>query len=633
MDQQTFNNQESSDLYQDNFDNIAPYIHPDESISQIYSSVQGIVDDDDTATLSNVSVKSTVWEYFDRSPPYAQEYNVCKICAAKYKTTTGVSTLRNHLKKHQLDAPSMKQKAATTRMNPFGELEQKEHTKYLIQWLVCDLQPFTVVDNSYFRAFISHFCPRYTIPERHQVKDYIIDKFNNQRIKIINELHKIEGRYSLTADMWTSINKEAFLGLTLHYVDSNWCLCNFLLDIIPFTDRHTGVNIAQEILRVLNEFQISDKVIALTTDNESAMLVCGREIASALDTELSLKTFSHYRCVAHVLNLGVKQGLELVSNSVEKVRELMIKIKDSTRLCDELHGLCDLKKINYLKPILDVKTHWNSTYYMLKRLEQLQPALVLLSADNQSINDLYPSGNDWKTIKDTLKVLEPLEKATVHLSASSYPTIGDVRFIFGGIQKHLYECSGIETFTQREVAASILQKIIEYWDIMDCSTITSAILDPRTKLTFFSEESKQNACAHIQSVFETYQQHSSITSTMRRISTSSINDTRQYFARLQHGGMTQISSMSTVSELDRYLALPVDVDTDPLLWWQAHAREYPTLSDMARDYLTIQATSVSSEQAFSVAGNTISKTRNRLLPETARACLCLKSWTTKKIVD
>ncbi|CAH1769766.1 12930_t:CDS:1, partial [Entrophospora sp. SA101] len=65
----------SSDLYQDNFDNIAPYIHPDESISQIYSSVQGIVDDDDTATLSNVSVKSTVWEYFDRSPPYAQEYN------------------------------------------------------------------------------------------------------------------------------------------------------------------------------------------------------------------------------------------------------------------------------------------------------------------------------------------------------------------------------------------------------------------------------------------------------------------------------------------------------------------------------------------------------------------------------
>ena len=173
---------------------------------------------------------------------------------------------------------------------------------------------------------------------------------------------------------------------------------------------------------------------------------------------------------------------------------------------------------------------------------------------------------------------------------------------------------------------------------MDCFSITSAILDPRTKLSFFSEESKPNACAHIKTIFETYQQHSSITSTstMRRISTSSsTNDTRQYFTQLQHGGsgMAQISSTSTVSELDRYLALPIDVETDPLLWWQAHAREYPIVSDMARDYLTIQATSVPSEQAFSVAGNTISKTRNRLLPETARACLCLKSWITNKIGD
>jgi hypothetical protein len=52
---------------------------------------------------------------------------------------------------------------------------------------------------------------------------------------------------------------------------------------------------------------------------------------------------------------------------------------------------------------------------------------------------------------------------------------------------------------------------------------------------------------------------------------------------------------------------------------------------MARDYLTIQATSVPSEEAFSIAGNTISKTRNRLSSETARACLCLKSWIINKI--
>ena len=47
---------------------------------------------------------------------------------------------------------------------------------------------------------------------------------------------------------------------------------------------------------------------------------------------------------------------------------------------------------------------------------------------------------------------------------------------------------------------------------------------------------------------------------------------------------------------------------------------------MARDYLIAQATSVSSEQMFSVVKHTISPTRNRLSPEKIRSSLCLKTW-------
>src|SRR5215212_240514 len=116
---------------------------------------------------------------------------------------------------------------------------------------------------------------------------------------------------------------------------------------------------------------------------------------------------------------------------------------------------------------------------------------------------------------------------------------------------------------------------------------------------------------------------------MRRISTSSTNISRQYFTQFLQRPIPQTSTSITpthASELDQYLALQEDEETDPLLWWQAHTKEFPVISDMAQDYLTIQAT----EQAFSIAGNTISKTRNCLLPETARACLCLKSWIINK---
>ena len=72
--------------------------------------------------------------------------------------------------------------------------------------------------------------------------------------------------------------------------------------------------------------------------------------------------------------------------------------------------------------------------------------------------------------------------------------------------------------------------------------------------------------------------------------------------------------------------MPCDENVEALLWWQAHSSEFPVLLLMARDYLAIQSTSVACEQAFSVAGNTITKTRNRLHPNTAKASLCGKSW-------
>jgi hypothetical protein len=190
------------------------------------------------------------------------------------------------------------------------------------------------------------------------------------------------------------------LGLTIHYIDSNWNLCTFLLDIIPFAVKHSGVNIAQEIMRVLREFNIFSKIIALTTDNDSAMLACGKEIATVFDNEISsIGNFSHYRCAAHVLNLGVKKGLERADSSIKKIHKMMSAIKNSTRLCDSLRAFCHLKSTKYLKPILDVETRWNSTYYMLRRFKELEPALILLAADDQSISDLYPDDDDLNSIK------------------------------------------------------------------------------------------------------------------------------------------------------------------------------------------------------------------------------------------
>ena len=109
-------------------------IIPEESVSQVTYDKEL----DSEIIASDIS-GSTVWLYFDKNLPYASGYNICKKCNKKFKVTTGVSTLRTHLKTHQLKAPTRKQTVVTKQKNPFDEEEQNQHHEYLIQWLVCNL--------------------------------------------------------------------------------------------------------------------------------------------------------------------------------------------------------------------------------------------------------------------------------------------------------------------------------------------------------------------------------------------------------------------------------------------------------------------------------------------------------------
>ena len=55
-----------------------------------------------------------------------------------------------------------------------------------------------------------------------------------------------------------------------------------------------------------------------------------------------------------------------------------------------------------------------------------------------------------------------------------------------------------------------------------------------------------------------------------------------------------------------------------------NAHRYPVWASLAGDFLSIMASSVSSERAFSAAGITISKRRNSLKPDIVEALQCLK---------
>jgi hypothetical protein len=168
--------------------------------------------------------------------------------------------------------------------------------------------------------------------------------------------------------------------------------------------------------------------------------------------------------------------------------------------------------------------------------------------------------------------------------------------------------------TQYTVAESIHYKLNEYSEIIDKTSQLAALLDLRNKCSAFTQDTITAAIVALKNKTSLYTIPDTVTlSTNTHIATSfnQIN-ARAHLRSLALQDLTSedVIQLPIADEVTRYLSLPENDLCESLLWWKAHQKEFPILAQIAHDHLAIQATSVPSEQAFSVARLTITKLRN-----------------------
>jgi hypothetical protein len=388
------------------------------------------------------------------------------------------------------------------------------------------------------------------------------------------------------------------------------------LDIFKFKGSHTGQSIADGIYNVLVEFGLETKTIAMTTDNGSNMVLGANILKSKL-----VNTFTHYRCVAHVLNLVVTAGLDIIKIPIKNLRKLVKIIRKSTKILEELENFAKLDNVKFLRPIMDCKTRWNSTYKMINRACVLKEHIQMLLVKHPNLRDFFPNEEEWELFRDLDQFLQQFDEATIDLSSQKYPTIAHSRIILIAIKKDLESDKG-DGYLLENVEAAMLEKFNEYYELLEESSHIAAFLDPRYKNYCFPEMSDYEIQLPIKNKL---QQKTDVS-----ISTVSIKKTSSFLKKLK--GTTAI--MTTMDdEIQKYLiSAEAEEDIKPLDWWKTHSTEYPNLSKLALDFLCIQASSVPCEQLFSIAGQILCKSRNRLSGDTVQACLCLHSWLSQNIV-
>ncbi len=190
---------------------------------------------------------SKVQEFFNKRTLKYLRLPICKKCGRKFSADTGISTLKYYLKnKHNIKISQI----ITNQIKfPFPHIDSqptKEKQKYndaLVIWIIVDQQSFYVVENKEFVAVFNKFDLYYIVLNYYQIKDIVILYFKLYHSRIINNLKQISKKVLLISDIWILIlTTEAFLDLSIYYVDDGWVLHHFLLDIISFKIRLMRIN-------------------------------------------------------------------------------------------------------------------------------------------------------------------------------------------------------------------------------------------------------------------------------------------------------------------------------------------------------------------------------------------------------
>ncbi|CAG8793413.1 16401_t:CDS:1, partial [Cetraspora pellucida] len=90
-------------------------------------------------------------------------------------------------------------------------------------------------------------------------------------------------KVSITCDIWSSITMQSYLGITVHFINYEWQLKHFLLDLYYLSEQHTAINISQALIQVLDQTKITEKLLGITTDNAHSMIAAGRELKETLN--------------------------------------------------------------------------------------------------------------------------------------------------------------------------------------------------------------------------------------------------------------------------------------------------------------------------------------------------------------
>ncbi|CAA0818795.1 Unknown protein [Striga hermonthica] len=198
------------------------------------------------------------------------------------------------------------------------------------------------------------------------------------------------------------------------------------------------------------------------------------------------------RCIAHIINLVVVDGINEIKYSIKKIRHAVRFVKQSPARLAKFRECCDDEGILSKSLLcLDVSTRWNSTYLMLNVAQKFERAF-----ERYEIKDPYfklelkhgpPSFVDWEHARRMVDILSHFYELTLRISGTSYVTSNEFYHEISSVNCLLREWIASDDLDIKAMGEKMKSKYNKYWGDpknMNHLIYVAVFVDPRYKLEF-----------------------------------------------------------------------------------------------------------------------------------------------------
>nr|KAJ0227033.1 hypothetical protein LSAT_V11C100045650 [Lactuca sativa] len=658
--------------------------------------------DDDDVFVDNTQVEGTSQATNPKKMKYAQraacwnDYDVlhidkvrhskCKKCGTLLKTESGAngtSSMIKHTERCKMNPKNLEKKLENQTTLNFKKNENGENSigtwkhdekrikKALLNLFVVGELPFKFVENESFIEYTNALNGKVILPCRTTISNRVTDYFLEEKAKLFKFFNNPLSNVHLMTDCWTSsCQRSSYMVVTAHFIDEDWVMHKRIINFKSL-DSHKGEDIGRTLLTCLQEWGINN-VMTITIDNASAndkaIEILMKKLPNLYDGGKQL----HVRCMAHILNLIVRDGFDQHQSSIKCMQKAVKYIRNFTQRIQRFKEC--MKELNVeSKKFLcnDSPTRWNSTYELLKIAVELEKVFGMFEVkDPTFVRDvLTPSKEDFNICRAMVGFLEKFKVKTDIVSTSTKPMTHRFFGEICDVYKHIKEWAASPQFCL--IGKDMIDKYDKYWgdlEKLNDFLYFAVILDPRFKFDFLQQafekliklkNPKKDPILNsevilkdkvlirgLQQRFENFfyfykskfdNTDSSQNQTHGHEDVVVIDDENDFMGDLIV--QTDYPSASMETELTRYLneqSVKYNKDFDILLWWKQNASRYPIVSRMAKDILGLQISTVASEAAFSTSGRILDLYRTNLSANIVEALVCTQDWvrkSRKQIVD